>query len=135
MRRIMSDNDVQGQSGRLMDVCQSPPWAELWDALDCVCCTFPDLHLAEDGTDAEVWQACQDGDVVLLTGNRNAEGPQSLEITIRQRNQPNCLPVLTLADPDRILRDRSYAESVVERLFDVLVDLDALRGAGRLYLP
>jgi hypothetical protein len=71
----------------------------------------------------------------MITGNRNAEGPESLEMTIRQRNTPDCLPVLTLADPDRIQRDRQYAEAVVERLFDILIDSGVLRGTGRLYLP
>jgi hypothetical protein len=56
-------------------------------------------------------------------------------MTIRQRNATNCLPVLTLADPDRIQRDFQYAESVVERMFDILIDTDALRDTGRLYLP
>ena len=32
-------------------------------------------------------------------------------------------------------RDCHYAESIVERLFDILIDPDALRGTGRLYLP
>jgi hypothetical protein len=48
---------------------------------------------------------------------------------------PDSLPVLTLADPDRIHREREYAELVVERLFEVLIDVNALRGTGRLYLP
>jgi hypothetical protein len=135
MLRIMSDNDVQGHVGRLMDICQASPWAGLWRDLECVLYTFEDLALPEDATDAAVWQACQQGGVLLITGNRNAESPESLEITIRQQNRPDCLPVLTLADPDRIARDRAYAESVVERLFDVLIDVDALRGAGRLILP
>jgi len=135
MLRIISDNDVQGHVSRLMDICQASPWAELWRDLECVLCTFEDLDLAQDATDAVVWQACQDGGVLLITGNRNAEGPESLEITIRQRNRPDCLPVLTLADPDRIARDRGYAESVVERLFDILIDVEVLRGAGRLFLP
>jgi hypothetical protein len=45
------------------------------------------------------------------------------------------LPVLTLADQDRVLRDRSYAGVVAERLLEILFDLDNLRGSGRLYLP
>ena len=135
MIRIMSDNDVRGHVSRLMDICQSPPWAELWNDLECVLCAFEDFHLTEDASDALVWQVCQNNDILLITGNRNAEGPESLEMTIRQRNTPDCLPVLTLADPDRIGRGRQYAESVIKRLFDVLIDIDALRGAGRLYLP
>lgn len=135
MLRLVSDNDVQGQVSRLMDICQSPPWSELWDDLECVLGTFEALGLAEDATDAAIWQACQDNEVLLITGNRNAEGPHSLEATIRQRNTPDCMPVLTLANPDRIGRERRYAEAVVARLFDVLIDIDALRGTGRLYLP
>jgi hypothetical protein len=122
----MSDNDVQGHVGRLMDICQLPPWVELWRDLECVLYTFADVDLPGDAIDAVIWQACQDNDILLITGNRNAEGPESLEMTIRQRNTPNCLPVLTLADPDRIQRELQYAESVVERLFDILVDTDAL---------
>ncbi len=131
----MSDNDVQGQVSRLMDICQLSPWVELWRDLECVLCTFEDFDLPEDATDAVIWQACQTNDILLITGNRNAEGPESLEMTMRQRNTPSCLPVLTLANPDRIQRELQYAESVVERLFDILIDPDTLRGTGRLYLP
>ena len=135
MLRMMSDNDVQGHVSRLMDICQASPWADLWQGLECALCTFKDLDLASNASDAAVWQARQDNAVLLITGNRNAEDPESLEITIRQRNRPDCLPVLTLADPDRISRDRAYAESVVERLFDVLIDIEVLRGTGRIFLP
>ncbi len=135
MLRILSDNDVQGHVSRLMDICQLTPWVELWRDLECVLCTFKDFDLPNDAIDAAIWQACQDNDILLITGNRNAAGPESLEITIRQHNTPHCLPVLTLADPDRIQREHQYAESVVERLFDVLIDPDTLRGTGRLYLP
>ena len=111
------------------------PWVDLWRELDCTICTFEEFDLPGDATDAAIWQVCQDHNILLITGNRNAESPASLEMTIRQRNASNCLPVLTLADPDRMQRDRHYAESIVERLFDILIDPDALRGTGRLYLP
>ena len=88
-----------------------------------------------DATDATIWQACQDHDILLITGHRHAESPESLDMTIRQRHAAHCLPVLTLADPDRIQRERPYTEAVVERWFDILIDPDALRGTGRLYLP
>lgn len=135
MQRLLSDHDVQGHVSRLMDICQTPPWVELWRELGCMLCTFEDFDLSENATDRTIWQTCQDNAILMITGNRNAEGPESLEMTIRQRNAPNCLPVLTLADPDRIQRDRQYAEAVVERLFDILIDPDVLRGTGRLYLP
>lgn len=80
-------------------------WNELWQDLVCEVITFANLDLPEDASDAEVWQACQENEVVLVTGNRNAEGPESLEITIRQRDNEHCIPVLTLAGPDRIQRE------------------------------
>jgi len=135
MLRIMSDNDVRGHVSRLMDICQAPPWDEVWQGLECTVSTFEDLALTEDASDATVWHACQRRDVLLITGNRNAEGPESLEVTIRRFNRPDCLPVLTLADPSRVARDREYAESVVKRLFDILIDVEMLRGTGRLFLP
>jgi len=97
--------------------------------------TFADLNLAEHATDATVWHACQGAGVILITGNRNAHGPETLEVTIREQNEPGSLPVLTLADRHRVSRDRAYAESAVARLFEFLVDIDNLRGAGRLFLP
>ena len=135
MLRIMADNDVLGHVRTLVQVCESPPWSDFWQETQCEFISFGELGLAEDATDAQVWQACQDNDVVLITGNRNAESPESLEVTIRELNNDRCLPVLTLADQDRVLRDRSYAGAVAERLLEILFDLDNLRGSGRLYLP
>ncbi len=58
-----------------------------------------------------------------------------MEAAIRQWNDPNCLPVLTLSDPRRVARDREYAEAVVERLIQILLEIDLARGTGRLFLP
>jgi hypothetical protein len=110
-------------------------WAEIWQELDCVFCTFEDFDLADDASDMVIWQVCQANEVLLITGNRNAESAESLEMTIRKHGAADSLPVLTLADPDRIGRDRAYAESIVVRLFEIFMDIDELRGAGRLYLP
>src|SRR5262245_51078176 len=130
MQRILSDHDVQGHVSHLMDICQMPPWVDLWRELECVLCTFEDCDLSEDATDATIWHTWQDHDILLITGNRNAEGPESLAMTLRQRNTSNCLPVLTLADPDRLQRDRQDAEAVVERLFEVLIDPRCLARHG-----
>lgn len=134
MLRIMADNDVVGHVRALVQLCESLPWAELWKEAQCELNSFVDLGLPEDATDAQVWWACQRNEVVLITANRNSEGPQSLEVTIRQHNNVRCLPVLTFANQDRILRDGRYAAAVVERLLEILFDLN-LRGSGRLYLP
>lgn len=45
------------------------------------------------------------------------------------------LPIVTIANPDRVLRDRVYAETVAEQLLEKLIAIDDFRGAGRLYVP
>jgi hypothetical protein len=135
MPGIMSDNDVKGFFRVLMSICNSDPWRDIWQELQFDVFSFEDFGLAEDATDAQVWRVCQAESVVLITGNRNADDSESLEVTIREHNNDRCLPVLTLADADRVGRDRVYAEMVVERLLETLMDLDVVRGAGRLYMP
>jgi len=88
MIRIMCDQDVQGLAGAVLAHCRRPAWEAIWKELEIEIYTFSDLGLQQDATDAEIWSACQDNDVILLTGNRNAEGPDSLEITIRERTSP-----------------------------------------------
>jgi hypothetical protein len=82
-----------------------------------------------------VWEACQRAHVVLLTANRNDAGPESLEATIQRHNTTENLPVFTLTNDQRVLRDRPYAEAVADRLLEFLFDIDNYRGTGRLYVP
>jgi hypothetical protein len=41
--------------------------------------------------------------VVLLTANRNEDGPEPLDVTIQQHNTPASPPVFTLAIAQRVL--------------------------------
>ena len=54
---------------------------------------------------------------------------------IRSENQPDSLPVVTIANSNRVLQDRFYAETVAERLLEKLIAIDDFRGAGRIYVP
>jgi len=54
---------------------------------------------------------------------------------IHTSNTPWSMPVLTIGEPQRLLRSRAYAQRAVERLLEYLVDIENLRGTGRLYLP
>jgi len=95
----------------------------------------PAGYLDITAPDSPVWRTCQERGIVLITGNRNAEGPESLESTIRDHNTPDSLPVLTIANVDRLHASREYALRVAERLLEYLDDLGNIRGAGRIYLP
>jgi hypothetical protein len=129
------DVNVEGHVRRLLDVLTSKAWDDLWMALDVRVESFATLNLARTLDDAALWRLAQAAQLVIITANRNDDGPDSLESVLRNDNEADHLPVFTLANPDRILRDSFYAQFVAERLIDQLTDLDRLRGAGRLYLP
>ena len=135
MKKILADNDVEGHLATLAHFWSDEPWHALWSELGWSIETFASLGLNRDASDAEIWAVCQARGIVLATGNRNAESPVSLEATIRRDNQPDSLPVLTIANPRRILSDRDYAEGVALRLLEVLMDVESFRGCGRVYLP
>jgi hypothetical protein len=135
MLRLMADNDVLGHVSRLAYLCQTPEWIEFWRDLGCVLYTFGDFGLSPDAKDAKIWEVCQANDVILITGNRSGKDPDSLDATIRQANQASCIPVMTISDARRISRDRDYANAVIERLFEFLLEIENLRGTGRLFLP
>jgi hypothetical protein len=108
---------------------------DVWEGLHLTPISFADLGLQADASDRAVWEACQRAHVVLLTASRNDAAPDSLEATIQQHTMTESLPVFTLANDQRVLRDRLYAEAVAERLIECLFDIDHYRGTGRLYLP
>jgi predicted nuclease of predicted toxin-antitoxin system len=119
----------------LLNIWLSPQWVDLWTEAQCSVETFERLGIAEDASDLDVWRVCQQLDIVLVTGNRNAESDDSLEQTIRRLGSSSSLPVLTIGDANRLMNDRQYAEDVAARLLDYVHDIEMLRGSGRLYLP
>ncbi len=62
------------------------------------------------------------------------EGTDSLEETIRQENNTTAIPVITVADVDR-LDERNYREKCASRLIEIILDLDLYFGSGRLFIP
>jgi hypothetical protein len=135
MLAIMADNDVERHVQVLLRICNSDEWHEVWASLSCDVESFEGLGTPRNTSDRELWQLCQRHDIVLITGNRNEEHAQSLETTIRELGAADSLPVLTIGDPTLLLSDRDYAGRAAVRLMEYLIDIQALRGAGRLYLP
>jgi hypothetical protein len=131
----MADHDVEGHVQLLLRLLMSDEWHPLWTEMGYTVVSFDSLGIPANTPDVELWQLCQARQIVLITGNRNKDGPRSLEATIQQHNTASSLPVLTIAEPNRILTSPEYAHRVVERLLEYLVDVENLRGTGRLYLP
>ena len=135
MTGVLPDNDIEGQFDAMLQIWLSDAWREIWSGLGLTIETFETLGLDRDDSDERVWTVCQARRVVLITGNRNAESPDSLESTIRRANRPDSLPVVTIANPRRLLRDRDYATAAAIRLLDALMDIERSHGCGRLYVP
>ncbi len=135
MRGILADINVGAQVRALLSIWTSDTWRDYWHDLGLATESFPTLGLSHDTSDDVIWRTCQREGLVLITGNRNNDGPDSLEAAIRDANPPGSLPVITIADTDRVLQDRLYAERVAERLLDYLMRIDEVRGVGRLYVP
>jgi hypothetical protein len=135
MASIMADHNVEGHFAVLLRLWTSDTWRTVWESLTLEVESFERLGVPYDMSDRELWQLCQQREIVLLTANRHDEGSDSLEATIHTLNTPSSLPVLTIADPELVLANRDYAERVAIRVLEYLLELDNLRGVGRLFVP
>lgn len=135
MPSLMADHDVEGHFRVLLRVVMSDVWHDFWAALGYQIQSFESLGIETNTADVRLWHLCQERDIILITGNRNKEGPESLEATIEQFNTPESLPVLTIGEPNRIFSSREYAHQAAERLLEYLDGIEHLRGTGRLFLP
>ena len=118
MNGIPADFNSVGQAAYLVHIMQSEAWADFWQALGLVLHQFGDVGLTGEATDLEIWQRCQAEQLILLTNNRNDDGPDSLEAVIRQHNTGDSLPVFTIENVGRLEMSRAYAEEVVESLYE-----------------
>jgi hypothetical protein len=135
VKGILADVNTIGYVEALVQQMQAERWADFWSALGLLVKRFEEVGLAPESSDLEIWQTCQAEQLILITDNRNQDSPDSLEAAIHQHNQPDCLPVFTIADLNKFRKSRDYVERVVESLYDYLLRIDEVRGSGRLYLP
>ncbi|MGE3538787.1 MAG: hypothetical protein AB7N91_15315 [Candidatus Tectimicrobiota bacterium] len=135
MAGIMADHNVEGHFVVWLRLWTSEAWRAVWESLQLEVESFERLGISPDTSDHDLWQLCQQREIILLTANRNDEGPDSLEATMRALHVPSSVPILTSADPERVLASRDYAERVAIQVLEYLLDLDHFRGIGRLFVP
>ncbi len=131
MIKILIDHNIEGYVPRFENTIFVQDWKNL---VSIKMLDFKDVNLAINSNDRLVWQFAQRNEMILLTDNRNDDGPNSLERTIDQENTPDSLPVLTIGNITRVVQ-RNYRERCVERLIEIILDLDNYKGTGRLYIP
>jgi hypothetical protein len=129
--KVLLDHHMKKQGILLWATMGSEGWLRL---LDIPMLTFDDVGLASDSSDREVWRFAQENKLILLTGNRNREGEESLEQTIRDENTPTSLPVVTVGAVSR-MEERLYREQCAERLVEIVLNIENYLGIGRIYIP
>lgn len=128
---FLIDHNIEGQSLLLLGTVATEGWLEI---LPIRFVSFDEVQLPIDSNDRVVWRFAQNQQMILLTANRSMKGEDSLEQVIREESSPTSLPVVTLANVDRLI-EREYREKCVERLIEIVLYLDNYRGARRLFIP
>ena len=132
---LLADINIQGHIEIMVKRMQAEPWIDFWNQLELSLITFAEIGLSPSDSDAVIWRRCQERQAFLLTNNRNDDGPESLEATIRAYNTPQSLPVFTIGDAERLKNEQSYSDRVIWGLLEYLLEIDNLLGTGRLFLP
>jgi len=128
---FLIDYNLTGDAVLFLGTLSAEGWLEL---LPIRFLTFRDVGLPMDSNDRVVWQFAQSNQMILITANRNMKGDDSLEQTIRDENTPTSLPILTIANPDRLDESR-YRQRCATRLVEILFDLENYLGVGRIFIP
>lgn len=129
--KVLLDHHMKKQGILLWGTLKNDGWLTL---LEIPMLTFADVGLPINSSDRTVWRFVQDKGLILLTGNRNNEGEDSLQQTILEENTHTSLPAVTISVLDR-LRERAYREQCAERLVEIVLNIENYLGAGRIYIP
>lgn len=131
MTKILIDHNLEGQAVLLAGMLNSEGWTEL---LSIRFVSFSDAGLAADSSDRTLWRFAQENQMLLLTDNRNMEGADSLEQTIRDENTSESMPVLTIGNISRFV-ESEYRKRCATRLIEIICEIEHYKGARRLFIP
>jgi hypothetical protein len=128
---FLIDHNIEGQALMLFGSLTTGGWL---DTLPIRFVSFDEVQLPIESSDRIVWRFAQEKQMILLTANRSMKGEDSLEQVIREENLPTSLPVVTIANVDRIV-ERDYREQCVERLIEIVFYIENYLGVSRLFIP
>ena len=100
MRGVIADVNIQGQIDDLIRLLETDPWSIFWAELQISYFHFADVGLANETPDSQVWQVCQDEQLVLITDNRN----QTMPIRWKRQFAPTALRTACPCSPSRARR-------------------------------
>lgn len=63
------------------------------------------------------------------------KGKDALEKVLREENTFNSFPVITIGNAERVLDERDYRDQCVDRLLEIVINIENYMGVGRLFIP
>ena len=129
---FLIDHNLRGHAVVLLGSLTASGWLDLVPIRFVL---FEEVGLSIDSDDRVVWRFAQLNEMILLTANRTMKGKNSLEKVMREENTIASLPVVTIGSIDRLLTELDYRERCVNRLVEIVVDIDEYRGARRIFIP
>ena len=129
---FLVDHNLRGHSVVLAGSLAASGWLEL---ISIRFVLFEEVSLAVTSDDRVVWQYAQDNQMILITANRSMKGKDSLDQVMRDENTPASLPVVTIGNIDRLMAEPDYRERCVDRLVDIVIDIEDYQGARRIFIP
>ncbi|MBI3757896.1 MAG: hypothetical protein HY267_07965 [Deltaproteobacteria bacterium] len=129
--RILLDHDIEGYAVFFTAGLQETGWDQ-YVTIEFL--RLRDLGLSDDQNDQEIWRRVQSDRLLLITHNRNREDERSLQATIEKELAADSLPVLTIANVEK-LAQANHRQQVVHKLAEVVLYLENYLGVGRIYLP
>ena len=137
MRGLVADVNVQGHLPYLRRLIETRGLWNILVELKLRFVTFSEVQFERDIDDRVLWNRCQRDGWVLLTENRNHDGPDSLEATLADSWESGHLPILTLANKGRFEHDRNYAEQIADEIAELLFGIanGEYCDRARIYVP
>ncbi|PZO44249.1 MAG: ACP S-malonyltransferase [Pseudanabaena frigida] len=129
---FLIDHNLRGHSVLLAGSLSASGWLEL---ISIRFVLFEEVGLAITSSDRIVWRYAQANQMILITANRSMKGKDSLEQVMREENTPTSLPVITISNVDRLLTEPDYRYRCINRLIDVVVDIEDYQGSRRIFIP
>ena len=123
---FLVDHNLRGHSVVLAGSLAASGWLDLVSIRFVM---FEEAGLADTSDDRVVWQYAQNNQMILITANRSMKGEDSLEQVMREENTSTSLPIVTIGNIDRLMAEPDYRERCVDRLVDIVIDIEDYQGA------
>lgn len=125
MQGMLADINVQEHLPYLRQSLESMDLWSLLEEAEIRFTIFADHDLPRNLDDRSLREFCQKAGWVLFTNDKNNDGPNSLQATMEDSWKIGDLPVLTLSNQGKFVRNGTYASKVAKDVADLLYGIQS----------